>query len=870
MNASETVERNTKVLHENHQLLMTINSKENEIKSLQSELSIYQSDKYNLMNKVKEFHNNQLISERKATELLSLNNKLQGTYDDLKQQYEITLMELEKVKRQNLEQLQSITSLSSSLSIHEKSLQENELLTQKLSQLQLSLQQKEQSYLKELELIKYSKEIISQDAETSKTTLIIKEKTIKELQQQFADLKRQYEEVLLIKENLYNELKCLESLKTEEKLEELKYEMNSTLEEFHEIEKEKSIKQQLLLTLTSNYEKEKEKNILLTMQLSLLEEKLKIYQQELSVFKGLDIYHTTKRQELENYRTLTASQQQQQQQQQRREGDDVVEEDDDDEGRSPEKSSYENSHLASRYPATSTYRPVSTTTASPSRRDHHTRTEKLLNPSVYRRSQSPKKVSQQSKGRGGDTDSSTDERGLSMEDISTDNHQMVTSSLEVKQPDHLLNKQRKRKMLDENEIDEKESSSTVSSVSATGERGDNNRQTRRSEATGLLKQSLKNERKEERYDDDDEVEEDDIGDEEDDYDDTTPQSSKQQHKHQHQHRYQASDRPTLSKLVNNYSKQLSSYSLSRDRNDGPSTSERDISPEIIREKKKQASIPANSRYSSYRDERENDDDTSSAPPEEQLLSTKQRLKRKEKREKLMMEKIMLEDQQKQRQKEREMTKKENERRKTPLSPHQPFDFNDDDADGASPYKRLDRPKRTTVSLDLPSSRDRDEKKGKTISSVTASAGGYSSSSTNDTNSRKGGDLPSFTRSIASNQSYLSSSQRLSTTANQYQQPSQQKSNSPSNQSRYDRMIGGDSGRPSSSLSTSAAPTTRSYVDTTGYQRDPNYISHIRSMANIPYSSSNSRYNPSGPQLASSTHLMTNKIDLDRAKRLLNL
>lgn len=297
------MERNVKTAHENHHLLTTVHRLENEIKNYQAEINVLQMEIQNLREKMKQFHNMQLSAERKSTELLSLNNKLQGQYDDLKQQYEIISLDLEKTRGVSNEQLMKLNQLQSNLALKDKSVEEFELLANKNVTLQQTLQQKESQYYKELELIKQQKEMILQESTNLKQMIPIKEKTIQELTTQLSDMRRQYEDILSVKDKLQQEIVVLEKRKNHEKLNELKSDLQLTLTEFQALEQEKMTKNNLIHQLNVQMEKEKEKNVLLSMQLNLQEEKLKILTQELNVFRGIDVYHTSMQQELENYRT---------------------------------------------------------------------------------------------------------------------------------------------------------------------------------------------------------------------------------------------------------------------------------------------------------------------------------------------------------------------------------------------------------------------------------------------------------------------------------------------------------------------------------------------------------------------------------------
>lgn len=77
LTASEVSERNLKTIHENHHLLTNLHRVEKELFSSQSECQQQSDEIHSLREKNKSFHQQQLAAEKKATELLTLNAKLQ-------------------------------------------------------------------------------------------------------------------------------------------------------------------------------------------------------------------------------------------------------------------------------------------------------------------------------------------------------------------------------------------------------------------------------------------------------------------------------------------------------------------------------------------------------------------------------------------------------------------------------------------------------------------------------------------------------------------------------------------------------------------------------------------------------------------------
>lgn len=75
--SSEISERNLKTIHENHHLLTNLHRIEKELQCSQQECYHLQEDMNLLREKNKIFHQSHLSAEKKSTELLTLNAKLQ-------------------------------------------------------------------------------------------------------------------------------------------------------------------------------------------------------------------------------------------------------------------------------------------------------------------------------------------------------------------------------------------------------------------------------------------------------------------------------------------------------------------------------------------------------------------------------------------------------------------------------------------------------------------------------------------------------------------------------------------------------------------------------------------------------------------------
>jgi hypothetical protein len=82
-----------------------------------------------------------------------------------------------------------------------------------------------------------------------------------------------------------------ESTRTEIQLSELKKDLDMTINDWRVSERDRTVKEDTVRELNAELCKERERTSLLKTQVSLLDERLRVSYQELSVFRSLDVYH---------------------------------------------------------------------------------------------------------------------------------------------------------------------------------------------------------------------------------------------------------------------------------------------------------------------------------------------------------------------------------------------------------------------------------------------------------------------------------------------------------------------------------------------------------------------------------------------------
>lgn len=302
LTASEVSDRQVKSTHERQHLLQDIYRMETELESSRGEVDRLKNEILTLRDKLKSFHQQKLNADKRSTELLAMNSKLEASLEDFRQQYDKMVIDYEKMKRQSIDFNTQVTELKVLQHDYEMLKSEKEETNNQLTHYKTlhHHHEKTMSQVQEQSTVKYQQleDEYQQLAQKLQYTL----QQYEESRVEQYKYRKQYEDVVNDRDRLKTELTMQQSQHAEEKLQELKVELTQTVQEFSLYEEEKKKKEHVLTSLQSEYNKEKEKNILLSMQISLLEERMKVLNQELTVFRGIDVYHVSMQAELEQYR----------------------------------------------------------------------------------------------------------------------------------------------------------------------------------------------------------------------------------------------------------------------------------------------------------------------------------------------------------------------------------------------------------------------------------------------------------------------------------------------------------------------------------------------------------------------------------------
>ena len=220
----------------------------------------------------------------------------------MKQKYNAMSLELEKSKRIIHEQNFNISDLNIKIKETEQLKTESSNLSKKIIAIKNEYEKKEKEYIINIETLKHQKSTIEREL------ISIKEKNqlyLNNNDQNYNELLKlriEYDAIITDRDRLKRQLIENENNSIEQHIIELKNDLNHTSNEYYTLTKEKQTKDNIINKISAECSKEREKVTLLKLQITTLEDKLRIANQELSVYRGIDVYHSSMQAQLTSYR----------------------------------------------------------------------------------------------------------------------------------------------------------------------------------------------------------------------------------------------------------------------------------------------------------------------------------------------------------------------------------------------------------------------------------------------------------------------------------------------------------------------------------------------------------------------------------------
>jgi hypothetical protein len=302
---NEAHERNERTNHEMNNRLRDLKAAETALHNLSVERERMTEEMELMKARVREMMLEKLSAERKMSEAIARNTRNESTIDNWKLRAEKAELELGRKERVAQEQQLLISDLKAKRA--ESDRQRLLLLersaasggTQGLSQSQSREERREEEM--ELVQLRQMKEILEKELSALKRS--VRSQRESNVEQQ-SEIKRLHEELSVLKKqrDLFQmDLLKQQTSRTELQLSELRKDISETTLSWEATEQSKAQFQEIAERYGELVRREQEKVVLLETQNQLLEERMEMMKQELSIFRSLDIYEATVSSEMRRY-----------------------------------------------------------------------------------------------------------------------------------------------------------------------------------------------------------------------------------------------------------------------------------------------------------------------------------------------------------------------------------------------------------------------------------------------------------------------------------------------------------------------------------------------------------------------------------------
>lgn len=299
---SEALERSEKSSHEKHLILRDLKTVELENESLQTKLTQL-TDELNLEKaKYKKMHIDKLAAERRCSELLASRSKAEAALDEVKQGYDTELLELDRLRRGQRESHLVCEDLKRVANESAGREQEAERKSQELRESLTEVLGREQSLKNELSLLQTVKVSVDKELSSLQYTLRNQSAELEQKDVENDNLNKMITDLQREREKLCKDVALQEQSRAEIQLSTLRNELDQTVHDWKTTESVADEYVKEIQRLKQENLNEKEKIKLYKNQIALLEDRVKVALHELSVYRSLDVYHTTVSSELGHVR----------------------------------------------------------------------------------------------------------------------------------------------------------------------------------------------------------------------------------------------------------------------------------------------------------------------------------------------------------------------------------------------------------------------------------------------------------------------------------------------------------------------------------------------------------------------------------------
>ena len=294
-NAQEERERNDKTAHEMRKLINDIKLSENELHSVKSELLRVRDDYDSEKVKLRQMHLEKLSAERKAAETMAAKNRIAIESDNYKFRADTAELDVQRLQRTVTEMEALVEDLKRKRAESDK---QRTMLLQRMNKLSTENDSSGREKVREeYNVLEREFHGVQQHNKTLNLELSNLQKSYKQvkatntelmdamesLRSEIADLKQE-------REFFRRDISQMESSRAEKQIQELRKDLAVTAEQWQSSEDVRTQKEEAISDLQYKLSRERDQVALLKAQIRLLEDRVSVTSQELSIFRSLDIY----------------------------------------------------------------------------------------------------------------------------------------------------------------------------------------------------------------------------------------------------------------------------------------------------------------------------------------------------------------------------------------------------------------------------------------------------------------------------------------------------------------------------------------------------------------------------------------------------
>jgi predicted nucleic acid-binding Zn-ribbon protein len=227
---------------------------------------------------------------------------LKTTLEELKQKYDAMCLELDKARRTIQDQSYRLGELQIKCEEVDAARTDNVQLSSKLVHVKSDAAARDRELTLQVETLRHQKATLERELQATREKVGTHRSSFETVSGDLSRLRAEYDTLLTERDRLKRALEENANQHAEQAIFNLQREVEEQLRDVRTQDEERTAKDKIIQQVTAECSKEREKVTILKMQVATLEDKLRVANQELSVFRGIDVYHSTMQAQLNSYR----------------------------------------------------------------------------------------------------------------------------------------------------------------------------------------------------------------------------------------------------------------------------------------------------------------------------------------------------------------------------------------------------------------------------------------------------------------------------------------------------------------------------------------------------------------------------------------